>query len=360
MEAKEANKKKSSNNKRRRRPRPFTVHWLNNKEYQFEVGTQQILAEIGHMLLAADGSRDVSPCQMMHSLHSSTSSAGLAAAVETPTQHLPVQPPHQSITTPNLMRAGAQMAEPNVAENPTQKDVVDYKLEKLLRQWGKSCDILFTIHPMDGSLLTWTLEWLDDPWKQPIVSFASRIPEAFSPGDATTRSIHVNTLRPSVHCLAEYTQHQQQQQQRNKKTGATPMAEESSGVGAEEQAQQQHQQEMQCWSNRNKFMAENNEILLLNGHENGELNLWRLQVESGGDGGGGGGREAQQQTASQRQNAMSVVNVIHGYRLCEPSKEPTALEILKREGLFDATILSQLLLPRSEERRCRERVSQLV
>jgi hypothetical protein len=92
-----------------------------------------------------------------------------------------------------------------------------------------------------------TLEWLDDPWKQPIVSFASRIPEAFSPGDATTRSIHVNTLRPSVHCLAEYTQHQQQQQQqRNKKTGATPAAEESSGVGAEEQAQQQHQQEMQC------------------------------------------------------------------------------------------------------------------
>jgi hypothetical protein len=67
-------------------------------------------------------------------------------------------------------------------------------------------------------------------------------------------------------------------------------------------------------------MAENNEILLLNGHENGELNLWRLQVESGVDGGSGGGREAQQQTASQRQNAMSVVNVIHGYRLCEPSK----------------------------------------
>jgi hypothetical protein len=58
LEAKEANKKKTSNNKRRR-PRPFTVHWLNNKEYQFEVGTQQILAEIGHMLLAADGSRGV-------------------------------------------------------------------------------------------------------------------------------------------------------------------------------------------------------------------------------------------------------------------------------------------------------------
>jgi len=34
-------------------------------------------------------------------------------------------------------------------------DSIDHKLEGLLRHWVKSCDILFAIHPMDGSLLTW-------------------------------------------------------------------------------------------------------------------------------------------------------------------------------------------------------------
>lgn len=40
-------------------------------------------------------------------------------------------------------------------ESVSSKDVLDVKLEMLLRQWNKSIDILFTIHPVDGSLITW-------------------------------------------------------------------------------------------------------------------------------------------------------------------------------------------------------------
>lgn len=33
--------------------------------------------------------------------------------------------------------------------------MLDVKLEILLRQWSRSSDVLFTVHPVDGSLLTW-------------------------------------------------------------------------------------------------------------------------------------------------------------------------------------------------------------
>lgn len=35
------------------------------------------------------------------------------------------------------------------------KDSMDLKLNFLIREWKKSTDILFAIHPADGSLLTW-------------------------------------------------------------------------------------------------------------------------------------------------------------------------------------------------------------
>lgn len=45
-------------------------------------------------------------------------------------------------------------------ESVSSKDVLDVKLEMLLRQWNKSIDILFTIHPVDGSLITWLVEFV--------------------------------------------------------------------------------------------------------------------------------------------------------------------------------------------------------
>jgi hypothetical protein len=93
---------------------------------------------------------------MMHSLHSSTSSTGLATELlNVPTTQLP-----HPTTSPNLYtKAGHhQNAEHQQHKNPLAKDLIDYKLEKLLRHWSKSCDILFTIHPIDGSLLTWSVK----------------------------------------------------------------------------------------------------------------------------------------------------------------------------------------------------------
>ncbi|VDN35508.1 unnamed protein product [Gongylonema pulchrum] len=73
---------------------------------------------------------------------------------------------------------------------------MDLKLDMLIREWKRSSDILFAVHPVDGSLLTWTVEWLDDVFRQPTVSFTSRFPSAFSLSDST--SLH-STLSVYYH-----------------------------------------------------------------------------------------------------------------------------------------------------------------
>ena len=47
-------------------------------------------------------------------------------------------------------------------------------MEHLLREWNRSSDVLFTIHPLDASLLVWTVDWLDDGSRGAGISFSSR------------------------------------------------------------------------------------------------------------------------------------------------------------------------------------------
>lgn len=39
---------------------------------------------------------------------------------------------------------------------------VQHHVDVLLEEWNKSADVLFSIHPMDGSLLVWHVDWLDE------------------------------------------------------------------------------------------------------------------------------------------------------------------------------------------------------
>lgn len=45
---------------------------------------------------------------------------------------------------------------------PLSSAVVDHEVEVLLSEWSKNADMLFSIHPMDGSLLVWHVDWLDE------------------------------------------------------------------------------------------------------------------------------------------------------------------------------------------------------
>lgn len=53
--------------------------------------------------------------------------------------------------------------DPKVAEAvELSLGAVRHQVDVLLEEWNKSADVLFSIHPMDGSLLVWHVDWLDE------------------------------------------------------------------------------------------------------------------------------------------------------------------------------------------------------
>lgn len=39
---------------------------------------------------------------------------------------------------------------------------VEHQVDVLIEEWNKAADMLFSIHPIDGSLLVWHVDWLDE------------------------------------------------------------------------------------------------------------------------------------------------------------------------------------------------------
>lgn len=49
---------------------------------------------------------------------------------------------------------------PDVAELALA--ATEHQVDVLLDEWNKGADMLFSIHPTDGSLLVWNVDWLDE------------------------------------------------------------------------------------------------------------------------------------------------------------------------------------------------------
>ncbi|CAF0802294.1 unnamed protein product [Adineta steineri] len=85
-------------------------------------------------------------------------------------------------------------------------------LKKIIDEWKNSPDVVFSVHPIDGSLLLWVIDWLDQPllnttkfsssspsslinyqmlYRQVQVSFSARIPDIFPLGDALSLQPHL-------------------------------------------------------------------------------------------------------------------------------------------------------------------------
>lgn len=155
------------------------------------------------------------------------------------------------------------------SETPSNKDLIDVKLEILLRQWTKTNDILFTVHPVDGSLLVWTVEWLDDLQRQPTISLNSRFPGAFPITDASSLQPTLNTFNPHeplyIDVLRQDHEHKEHGTERVFDKDAIP--------------------------------SPTNTIHMLTNHENGTLNLWHIAMDEGS-------------------NFQTILNVSHISRMC--------------------------------------------
>ncbi|MFH4976062.1 hypothetical protein AB6A40_002771 [Gnathostoma spinigerum] len=259
------------------RHKPFTVHWLNNKELVHGIGAEKLLAEtlietnsaltatlVTHAavrqielpkLPATDLAADTTPKSSQLDLSGETSSS--EENFSPAESNEPNQSMHQ---IPSSLSCSTQEA--------SSKDRLDANFDMLLKQWNKSSDVLFAIHPVDGSLLSWSVECLDDPHRQPTVSFTSRFPGAFPVTDAASLNPYLSILNPHDPVYNDIIRHQ------------LPRNEFTSSYA--ELALEKHQTSL---------------LYLLTSHENGSLNLWHLSMEEGS-------------------NFSTILNVSHAYRMC--------------------------------------------
>nr|XP_061804527.1 dmX-like protein 1 [Nerophis lumbriciformis] len=137
----------------------FTVHWLNNKELHFTLAMDVFLQQFCGSL-----EQHNECCQ--EDLENEDN-------FEDEEGTRPREPQGSDGTAPQLA-------------------AMEHQVDVLLDEWNKGADMLFSIHPMDGSLLVWNVDWLDEyhpgMFRQAQVSFVSRIPVAFPAGDAISLS----------------------------------------------------------------------------------------------------------------------------------------------------------------------------
>ncbi|NXJ83807.1 DMXL1 protein, partial [Trogon melanurus] len=151
---------------------PFVVHWLNNKELHFtlsmEVFLQQLKKSFEH--------------------HSPETNTEESNQMDGRSEEEVVENGDHQKGNQEKKELGDEKTTPSLV--PLSSAIIDHEIEVLLSEWSKNADMLFSIHPMDGSLLVWHVDWLDEyqpgMFRQVQVSFVSRIPVAFPTGDANS------------------------------------------------------------------------------------------------------------------------------------------------------------------------------
>ncbi|XP_077146958.1 dmX-like protein 1 isoform X1 [Ranitomeya variabilis] len=154
---------------------PFVVHWLNNKELHFSLSMEVFLQQLKKSFdqQSSEASADEMHQAEGNSDEENDSIGEIDANVAT-----------------DKKEANGEKAVTNSNFVSFPSSVIDHEIEVLLSEWNKNPDMLFSIHPVDGSLLVWHVDWLDEyqpgMFRQVQVSFSCRIPVAFPTGDANS------------------------------------------------------------------------------------------------------------------------------------------------------------------------------
>ncbi|TKC34994.1 hypothetical protein EI555_020201, partial [Monodon monoceros] len=153
---------------------PFVVHWLNNKELHFSLSMEVFLQQLRKSF--------EQPSSEMSVEDSNQADVKSDEEIDDGIDDLKINLEKKELGSDKLV--------PNSSSVPLPSAAIDHQIEVLLSEWSKNADMLFSIHPMDGSLLVWHVDWLDEyqpgMFRQVQVSFVSRIPVAFPTGDANS------------------------------------------------------------------------------------------------------------------------------------------------------------------------------
>ncbi|KFO21425.1 DmX-like protein 2 [Fukomys damarensis] len=175
----------------------FVVHWLNNKEFHFTSSTEIFMHQLRKLSEKHLGheSNDADREDEEHSQEERE--RGLRMKLD---HELSLDRESEAGTGSSEHEDGEREGSPRVCSRPSvpvplPTVLLDRKIEMLLTEWNKNPDMLFTVHPVDGTFLVWHVKYLDEYnpgiFRQVQVSFSSRIPVAFPSGDASSLSKNI-------------------------------------------------------------------------------------------------------------------------------------------------------------------------
>jgi len=151
----------------------FRVFWINNKEMFFSQQAEAILHDLCRKGMDKDPSTE--------NTENDNNGRGMHRS-----QSQPESIGDESSQPSSLSSAASSGCSLSDIQFPQSVDIFDQRLEALLKDWHKTPDVLVSLHPVDGSFLVWSVEWLDEYmpgcFRQPQVSFSSCIPGAIPLG----------------------------------------------------------------------------------------------------------------------------------------------------------------------------------
>ncbi|XP_068740234.1 dmX-like protein 2 [Montipora capricornis] len=183
----------------------FVLHWLNNKEIQFTMAAESCLGapvlalEVESMDISEDSSITDSEAEILVPSDDDVERFLKLSPVvnrkrdkhsHEKAKELRMSPSPRARTPLDYLKHLQEDTISAIEESNTYAVVVSSCIVNLLHDWFNSPDTLLAVHPVDGSLLVWLVEWLDVqngvPYRQPQVSFLSRIPSVLTPADANS------------------------------------------------------------------------------------------------------------------------------------------------------------------------------
>ena len=258
----------------------FVLHWLNNKEMFFSLEAGKILRELAKLALTREDSgveqemlEDSS--DKYKAEKSSTKDTGSVAETQSGSGGLSHAPSITSFNTDVSQPSSVSGHQISLSE------ALDQKIESLLRDWHQSSDLLFSVHPVDGSLLVWVADFLDEyqpgEFRQAQVSFSSRIPNAIPIGDASTMSSNISVFNPlNILNLNDLIKESIENDNENDEKDEEKGGDENDADEDEEKPENEKpaEQSFTKFSCPNKKYEASPLISMISKHENGSLNLW--------------------------------------------------------------------------------------
>ncbi|XP_028257119.1 dmX-like protein 2 isoform X8 [Parambassis ranga] len=165
----------------------FVVHWLNNKDLSFTSSMDLFMLQL----------RKFSEQQLEQTTEDPLDPEGSPMKFDFDLDEMSDKGSSEHGEEGEAGEQGSTKASSpgSSSSMPLPSMLLERKMETLTTEWNKSPDMLFTIHPSDGSFLVWHVKYLDEfnqgIFRQVQVSFSSRIPVAFPTGDANSLSKNI-------------------------------------------------------------------------------------------------------------------------------------------------------------------------